>query len=138
MAKTRPPKRPPIDEVPEPGRVRRTPRARALPGVDNGAIDAIEDCVGELADLRARRKELKLEERGVRVHLLELMKEHKRQTYERANGLRVRVVAGEAMVKIRLPKPPDGGDANDLFPSLHDVKRHLNTMIDKRVAARKD
>lgn len=84
----------------------RLARAQTLPGVDNRLIAEIEDCVGELAEIRDRRERLRAAEKETLANLLKAMRRHKRTSYARPNGLEIKIVAGEAALKIHLPPPP--------------------------------
>jgi hypothetical protein len=113
------------------------PRARDLPGMEDGAIAVLEELAEEYAETRDRRMALNAEEVDLKARVLREMQRLGRQLYKR-NGIEIKVVTGEDDVKVKVapaavdetpegieappppqpadPPPPEFDDPRDPLP----------------------
>lgn len=87
----------------------RRARTPALPGMEDSAIQPLEDAALAYADIRDQRMALNVEEVGLKATLLRLMKKFGKQTYQR-DGVSIEIVAEEETVKVRVKKPEDDNE----------------------------
>ena len=79
------------------------PKAVALPGLEDRAIQPLEDAAHEYVGVRDERMDLTQQEVALNEKLLKLMKTHGKRVY-RYQGLEIRVVASEEKVKVKTAK----------------------------------
>ncbi len=79
----------------------KTLKDKALPGMEDVRIKALEDIAHEYADIRDRRMGLNTDEANLKQRALKLMKKHGKTVYKRA-GLEIRVVPGEENLKVKV------------------------------------
>lgn len=86
------------------GPVEKEPQRQGdLPGMEDREIAEIERAAERYAGIRDRRIALNAEEHQLKLDLLGLMKQHKRETYVH-DGIEVRVVHEKENVKVKLHK----------------------------------
>src|SRR3990167_4810588 len=89
-------------------------KAQALPGMEDSAITALEECAEEYADIRDKRIALNTSEAGLKKRVRSLMHQHKKTRYAR-NGIEIELTPpdGEEGVRVRAKKAQADGDAAD-------------------------
>ena len=85
----------PVDDDAKPAKQKR------LPGMEDPAIEELEDAAKEYAGLRDHRMRLTEQESAMKESLLGLMKKHSKETY-RHDGVEIRIVHEEETVKVKL------------------------------------
>jgi len=80
-----------------------------LPGMEDSAVEELEDAAREYATIRDERQKLTLHESELKAKLLRLMKDGKRSLYER-DGVKIELVVEEETVKVRVKKEREEGD----------------------------
>lgn len=101
--------------------VRKTrPRSQALPGLEDRAIQPLEDIAEAYADVRDRRIELNKEEHELKANALKLMKKYDKTIY-RHDGITIQVIEGEPDVKVKIKKPGDDEDDADELDAAPDT-----------------
>jgi hypothetical protein len=78
-----------------------------LPGMENRAIQVIEETALKYAKVRDRRIALSLEENNLKTLLLAQMKDNQKREYSHA-GIEIEIVSESETVKVRV-KPTDTG-----------------------------
>jgi hypothetical protein len=78
----------------------------ALPGLESREVKDLHDKALEYSSARDERMEILQTEIKLKGELLELMKQHKRDTYE-CEGVEISIVHGEDTIKVRVHKASD-------------------------------
>lgn len=99
MAKKR--GRPPVKTV-------KGARARALPGMENARINALDEIATSIADGRQQRNELSTTESALIQRAMRLMHKHKKTVWKH-DGIELILVPGDERLRVRLVK--GGGNA---------------------------
>jgi hypothetical protein len=79
------------------------PRQQRIPGTEDAKIDALEDAAQDYAAKRDQRMQLTIQESDLKMTLLRLMKENKKETYRR-DGVEINIVHEEETVRVRIGK----------------------------------
>jgi hypothetical protein len=79
------------------------PRQQRIPGTEDAKIDALEDAAQDYAAKRDQRMQLTIQESDLKMTLLRLMKENKKETYQR-DGVEINIVHEEETVRVRIGK----------------------------------
>lgn len=90
-------KKPQVVKDPQRGKTER------LPGMEDSAIEDLEDCAREYANTRDDRMYLLEKEVEMKEKLLDLMKKNKKEFYKR-DGVEVRLVHEKESVKVKVVK----------------------------------
>jgi len=77
-----------------------------LPGLEDPAIEELEDTARDYANLRDDRMHLTTKEVEAKETLLGLMKKHKKETYNH-DGIEVKITHEKESVKVRIKKEKD-------------------------------
>ena len=94
------------------GALRRQPRAQHLPGMEDRAIQPLEQIAAAYADIRDQRIALNREDVGLKKSALRLMKKFGKVVYHR-DGIEIRIVPGEDDIKVKIRKPIKEAEADD-------------------------
>ena len=80
-------------------------KAQALPGMEDSAIQALEECAEEYADIRDQRMALNTSEAQLKKRVRGLMHQHKKTRYAR-NRIEIELTPpdGEEGVRVRVKK----------------------------------
>lgn len=97
----------PIDKAPKP---KRQPN---LPGMEDNKIAELEAAALEYADGRDERMEMTKREVELKTLLLGLMRKHGKKTYK-CGEIEIRVVPKDEMVKVKIHKPKEPSDLEEL------------------------
>ena|SRR5258708_15530345 len=81
-------------------------KTKRLPGMEDAAIEALEDTAREYANTRDDRMALLESEVVLKEQLLDLMKKNKKEFYKR-DGVEVRLVHEKESVKVKVVKEED-------------------------------
>lgn len=81
-------------------------KQEALPGLEDRTVDDLHQKALEYASTRDSRMELLQTEVRLKGELLELMKKHKRDTYE-CEGVEISIVHGEDTIKVKVHRAGD-------------------------------
>ena len=81
----------------------------ALPGMEDHAIEPLEDIAAEYAGIRDQRMELGRQEHILKANALKLMKKYSKTIYKHG-GVTIQVVEGEPDVKVKVKKPGEDDD----------------------------
>lgn len=87
-------------------------KQEALPGLEDRSVKDLHEKAVEYASIRDSRMELTQQESNLKGELLQLMKKHKRDTYE-CEGVEISIVHGEDTVKVKVHKAGDDDEAED-------------------------
>jgi hypothetical protein len=91
-----------------------TPKDVDFPGMEDRAIQPLEDIAAAYADVRDRRMALNTEEAELKAAAKKLMHKYEKTIYRR-NGVEIRLIDGEEDVKVKVKRPleaeDDGEDA---------------------------
>ena len=88
---------------------RRRPRPTPLPGLEDTAIQALDDAALMYAELRDERLELGVREAAHKARALALMKKHGRTSYRHA-GVEISVIAGADELRVKIKRAEDDDD----------------------------
>ena len=91
-------------------RVRKAPKQKDLPGLEDRAIKPLEDAAEAYAEIRDERIDLNKQEVALKTRLLKLMHDHGKTVYHRG-GVTIQIVAEEETVKVRIRKADEAGAA---------------------------
>ena len=87
----------------------RPARSADLPGMEDRAIQPLEDIAASYADVRDRRMALNKEELELKTAALALMHKHGKTVYKH-DGIEIVLEPGEETVKVKIHKPADEDD----------------------------
>jgi hypothetical protein len=74
--------------------IKRRPRARRLPGMENAGIEELETLAEDMSDVIAQKKELMASEKSLNESLVEAMKRHGKTVYSH-RGIHINLSATE-------------------------------------------
>jgi hypothetical protein len=99
--------------MPKPRASKPRPKQQDLPGTEDRAIKPLEEIAAAYADVRDRRMLLNQEEHDLKISALKLMHKYEKTIYRR-NGIEIRIVESDEDVKVKVSKPGDEAEAEDV------------------------
>lgn len=91
------------------------PKAQTLIGMEDSAIQPLEDVAEQYADIRDQRILLNKEESDLKATTIKLMRKLGKTIYRR-NGVLIQIVDGDVSVKVKIAKPKDEDDVTVDLP----------------------